>query len=172
MIPKGLFIIDAETDGLYGSFLSVAVLITDSNYNILREEYYGIKKANLHIQNEWVKTNVVPIMGEYEECADEQELLDKVWDLWIAYKDQVQAIADVVYPVEVRLFQKCVDMHPEERYFQGPYPLLDLSSLLYAKGYDPLVERKTLLKEPEIVKQHNALDDVRMTLEIYKELMI
>lgn len=172
MIPKGLFIIDAETDGLYGSFLSVAVLITDSNYNILREEYYGIENAKLQVQSEWVKANVIPILGEYEACANEQELLEKVWALWIAYQDQVYAIADVAYPVEMRLFQKCVDRCPEERNFQGPYPLLDLSSLLFAKGVDPLAERKTLLKTLKNMQQHNSLEDVRMTLEIYKKLVI
>ena len=44
MQTKFLFI-DAETDGLYGSFLTVGLVVTDDAGNMIEKAYYGIKKS-------------------------------------------------------------------------------------------------------------------------------
>ena len=41
---KTLFFIDAETDGLYGAFISVAIVVLDPECNEIERHYLGIKK--------------------------------------------------------------------------------------------------------------------------------
>ena len=50
MQTKFLFI-DAETDGLYGSFLTVGLVVTDDAGNMIEKAYYGIKKENMMISS-------------------------------------------------------------------------------------------------------------------------
>ena len=176
---KKLFFIDAETDGLHGPFISVAIIVTDAECNEIDRKYFGIKKDNLKILDKWTMEHVVPYLGDYEECLDENELLDAFWIEWTKYKDEARAVGDVVFPVEARLFQKCIDKNKLDRCFQGPFPLLDISNMLYANGVNPLIERSLYLKEHNIILdvnnsnfdvQHNALYDVRVMIEVYKYL--
>ena len=148
MQTKFLFI-DAETDGLYGSFLTVGLVVTDDAGNMIEKAYYGIKKENMMISDVWTRENVFPVLGDYEACEDEAELLEKVWAFWMKYREEAYAAADVMYPVESRLFMKCVMNNESERKYLGPFPMLDLSSLLMAAGYDPLIDRAELLDEDE-----------------------
>ncbi len=57
MQTKFLFI-DAETDGLYGSFLTVGLVVTDDAGNMIEKAYYGIKKENMMISDVWTRENV------------------------------------------------------------------------------------------------------------------
>lgn len=167
---KNLLFVDAETDGLYGTFISVAVVVTDANANEIERFYYGINKKNLKVTDAWTREHVLPILGDYEECEDETELLEKVWAVWEHYRADAYAVADVIYPVEARLFSKCVMNDMERRMFAAPYPLIDLSSLLLAKGIDPNISRDELVGSTDWV-EHNAMSDVETSIKIYKKIM-
>ena len=143
MQTKFLFI-DAETDGLYGSFLTVGLVVTDDAGNMIEKAYYGIKKENMMISDGWTRENVFPVLGDYEACEDEAELLEKVWAFWMKYREDAYAAADVMYPVESRLFMKCVMNNAE---------LLD-------------EDEKRMMAN----KTHNALNDAEMTAAIWFKL--
>lgn len=163
--------IDAETDGLYGPFISVAMIVLDRNGNEESSFYGGIANPINFVNNQWVKENVLPIMGEYEHFSDENSLLCAVWNFWKRYTNNAYMIGDVIHPVESRLMTKCLQLFGENE-FEGPFPMLDLASILYAKGIDPLIDRKQLLNTDKIdLKQHNPLDDVRITMKIWKNLI-
>ena len=172
-----LFFIDAETDGLYGAILSVAVIITDINCNELKRAYYGIRRTKLAAANEWTRENVVPVLGEYTEFDSEPELLEAVWSLWEELDGSAYAIGDVIYPVEAGLFRKCIELNPEDRYYKGPFPLLDISTVRYCKGLDPAgvgsaASADALSESSERSKaRHNALYDVETMIREYKSLM-
>lgn len=167
---KKLFLVDAESDGLYGKILTVAGMVLDEKGGEIERFYYGIQKENMQVENEWVRENVVPRLGEYTPFSSEEDMLEAFWKKWMEYQKDAYAIADVVYPVECRLFQKCVELNPEERSFSAPYPLLDLSSILYAKGMDPLCERTKLSGMIQNTIQHNALFDIEMAVAIWRRL--
>lgn len=167
---SNFFFVDAETDGLYGPFISIAVIVVNSQYQELERHYWGICREQLKVETQWVKDNVLPVMGQYEPCQNEEELLSKFWSVWERNSENTYGIADVCFPVEARLFEKCIRSDINDRMQKGPYPLIDLSSVLLAKGIDPLVDRKSLQKGKG-AKQHNALNDVEMTIEIWKEVM-
>lgn len=166
-VNKNIIFIDAETDGLYGKFISVAMLVADSVGNETDRLYVGIRKELLNAQNDWVKENVIPILGNYAEYDTESELLEAVWSFWIKHRDNSYCIADVTYPVECHLFEKCVSVDIENRNQLAPFPLMDLSSMLYAKGINPLTDRLELSKSYKTM--HNAMNDIEMSLEIWKK---
>lgn len=169
-MKKNLFFIDAEADGLYGTFLTVGIYVISENGKELERAYYGIKRDNMHVSEPWVRENVLPILGEYEECEDEEELLERVWYFWEKYCENAYAVADVQYPVECRLFEKCVQKDLQNRMNKAPFPLLDVSSVLWANGVDPLKERKELLQDGHGAL-HNALDDAMMSAKIIRKLL-
>lgn len=166
-----LFFIDAETDGLYGAFISAAVVVTDENCQELERKYWGVDIQPADVKSEWVRKNVLPVMGKYEKCRDEQDLLTHVWKLWMQYQESAYAIGDVIFPVEVRLFSKCVEQNCKEREYMGPLPLIDMSSILLAKGIDPMTERKNLVSDIDQGYEHNALYDVETMIELWKKYM-
>ncbi len=162
--------IDAETDGLYGPFLSIAAITCDEKGNEESIFYARRKLMAEEIQEEWVKEHVVPYLNASIVFETELELLQAFWEYYRSYKDCV-CIGDVIYPVEIRIFEQNVMQNLEERKFQAPYPFLDLSSMLYAKQIDPNIERSKLVDTSNFMA-HNALDDVRISIAIWKKYII
>ena len=169
MLQKFLFV-DAETNGLYGEFITVAMIVTNKDGEELDRFYEGIRIESKESYLPWVRENVLPYLGEYHIRETEEELLKSVWEFWLKYKDSVYVIADIPYPVEARLFTRCVEQNREKREFQGPFPLMDFSSMLFIKGIDPLVERDSLLIGKREGKIHNALSDVKTMIQLWKVL--
>ena len=169
MLEKYLFV-DAETNGLYGEFITVAMIVTDENGNEIDCFYEGIKIDAKSEYTKWVIDNVLPYLGEYTVRETQEELLKEVWKFWLKWKGQVYVIADIPYPVEARLFSKCVEENVEEREFLAPFPLLDLGSMLFIKNKEPLIERDSLLQEQREGIVHNALSDVKTMIKIWKML--
>lgn len=167
-----LVFVDVESDGLYGSILTVALIATDWYGNEIERAYYGISKENMHVTQPWVMENVLPRLGEYEACESEEELLKKAWGFWMRYQTEAYAVCDVGYPVEMQFFQACVQRIEGADPMQAPFPLIDISSVLLAKGYDPLTERKNLVTGYNDSMEHNAMYDIEVTLAVWKKLMI
>ena len=164
--------IDAETDGLYGKIISVAAVVVDENGNEIKSYYHVVNYTLDDIESEWVKKNVYSILktDSIDGCVmekDEGGILQSFWEFYQENSD-ANIITDVTYPVEANLFIRMVNMDFNERMYKAPYPLMDLSSMLYAIGIDPLVTRTDLIEEKNFV-QHNAMDDVRTSIEIWKK---
>ena len=165
-----IFFVDAETDGLYGPFLSVAAMVTDQLGAEIDRFYGALYPQQVVITDPWVQENVFPSLSRAETFFEtDTALLEAFWAFWLHYREDCLCVADVPVPVEARLFAKCVAADPFVRTFQGPYPLMDLSTLLYSRGIDPDADRTNLSGLP--CKRHDALDDVRMTAAIWQKLV-
>ncbi|KIR01290.1 hypothetical protein P261_00104 [Lachnospiraceae bacterium TWA4] len=166
-MKKYYVFLDAECDGLYGRFISVAMVVIDNNGHEVDRMYKGIKKNQLlnSVESLWVRENVLPVMKEYDEVDNENELIEAVWAFWMNYQKDAYMIVDVGYPVEARLLMNCVQNDPKTRIMQAPFPLLDLSSMLYAKRQDPLMDRSRFSKDV----LHNPLTDVDISIKIWKK---
>ncbi len=163
------FFVDAESDGLYGAFLSVAAMVTDENGAELDRFYASVNVSPDQIETEWVKENVYPELKNAEAYFDtEKDLLEAFWSFWMKHRADSVCIAYVQYPVESRLFERCVMVNKEERTFLGPFPLYDLSTLLTARGFgfDEDMQVLSGLK----LKAHDAMNDVRMMAAVWKKL--
>lgn len=163
------FFIDAETDGLYGRFLSVAVLVTDECGNETEHFYGSVKIEEDTVQSAWVKENVLPHLKNAEVTFEtEYDLLEAVWQLWIKHREDSYAVSDVMYPVESRLFIECVKHNIKEREFLAPFPLLDLSTLLAARGFQWDADRQALSGMETV--PHDALNDVKMMAKTWHKI--
>ena len=161
------FFVDAETDGLYGDFLSVAVLVTD-DCGEETDRFYAAVEAP-EVRSAWVRENVLPSLTNAEELVpNEQALLERFWRFWLKHREQAVCIADVACPVEARLFAKCVEAELPQREFLGPFPIYDLATLLAARGIDFDTDRRRLSGLD--LRQHDAMDDVRMMAAIWNLL--
>lgn len=58
-----------------------------------------------------------------------------------------------------------------KRRYRAPFPLLDLSSMLYAIGIDPDMDRLMLLDEKPEGIRHNAMFDVDVSVLIWKKYL-
>lgn len=148
--------------------MTIGVIVADESGMEIDSLYIGRKFDQNEIKTQWVRENVIPVMGEYQEVETERKLLEHFWSFWMKYHENSYCIADVPFPVEYRLFERCVEAETEFRQWDAPYPLLDLSSILYAADIDPLEPRKDLIREKK--EMHNALEDVKTSLEIWKEI--
>ena len=86
------------------------------------------------------------------------ELLDAFWDFWMENKEDALCVADFGAPVEAGLFRACVELSPELRTWQGPYPMHELGTALLLAGFDPDINRRELARRPDLV-QHDPVDD-------------
>ena len=155
------FYVDAETDGLYGGFLSVAAMVTDEDGNVLRTFYTSVE--NPTVTSDWVKENVVPYLGNADkQVSSEEQLLSDFWNFWKENKESCgnEAIAYFNTPVESRLFQSCIERDVKGRQWDGPYPLLDLASVFKARGMNPDQPMSELTGMTLI--PHDARNDVNM----------
>lgn len=167
---QGLFVVDAETDGLHGEFLSVAAIVTDGDFCEKHRFYGAVRNAESIVENEWVRENVLPGIDNAEVMYDDsRQLRAAFWQFWLEHRQGRMCLADVPCPVESRLFELCAIENGARDKMLTPYPLFDLSTYLLAKGIDPLSDRQKLAGNAQLVR-HDAMDDVQMTLRIFKEI--
>ena len=170
MTASHYFFVDAETDGLYGAFLSAAALVTDGAGRELDRFYGALSPDRAAVSDPWVRENVLPSLGRAEVFFEtEAQLLEAFWAFWLRWREGCVCAADVPVPVEARLLARCVEGDPETRTCLGPFPLLDLSTLLFSRGIDPKADRLSL--SGLSLTRHDALDDVRMTAAVWRKLL-
>jgi hypothetical protein len=164
------FFVDAESDGLYGTFLSVAAMVTNEDGAELDRFYASVKISADQIQSEWVRENVYSDLKNAEAFFDtEAEMLESFWAFWMKHRTDSICIANVQYPVECRLFAQCVYTNEAERAFLGPFPFYDLSTLLVANGFAFNADMQAL--SGMNLKAHDAMNDVKMMAAVWRNLI-
>ncbi len=128
---------DLETNGLHGPAFAVGAVIMDYDGNVI-EEF----SARCDIQgevDEWVQQRVIPVIENMPVTHKSyKDLRQAFWDWYVP----AEATADYVlvshgYPVEYRFLLECQQDNIEERYWQHPFPILELSSLLIQLDQKP-----------------------------------
>ena len=130
-----VFSFDAETNGLWGKPFSIAAIVYENGEETTR--FVGrcpIKGKT----DSWVAENVLPQMEGIEETHKSyDELLADFAKFYLDNKSDADVIIHMGVPVESKVI---IDMH--SRGFigdrDGPYPLIDVSSILKAKGFNPI----------------------------------
>lgn len=169
-MKKQLFFVDAECDGLYGRFLSVAALVTDENGTELDSFYGAVKITEEEINSEWVRENVYTYLKNASVIFDsEKEMLEELWKFWLKHRENADCVSYVPYPVESRLFIACVAESTAERQLLAPFPMYDLATVLELRGhhYDSDMQ---VLSGLDLVS-HDAMNDVRMAAAVWRNLL-
>ncbi|HEY6117141.1 MAG TPA: hypothetical protein VI172_14410 [Candidatus Dormibacteraeota bacterium] len=163
--------IDAECNGLGGQAFAVAMTLSDRTGDLEQVVY---RCPIVEPVNDWVKANVLPAIDDVEEnCASYAGMLHNLREAYFPWAEDSDAITigHVVWPVEARLL---LDMYPGEDIWHGPYPLIDVASVLLAKGHNPLSVddylREHSVPAPE-GSPHHPLYDVRAAERCFRHLM-
>jgi hypothetical protein len=170
--PTYYFVFDVESVGLHGEGFSVGfVVIRPDGSEVCAACYWSDPEdANgTRTGLDWVKANCpIPMVAAPFRTA--REVRDAFWSSWQSYKDMGAVLAaDVAWPVEARFLIACIDDAPQEREWQGPYPLIDIASVRLAKGMNPLgTESRRDNETPAHDPLNDARQSARLLLEAFK----
>lgn len=155
-----LFVFDVESIGLFGEGFAVAGGVYVNG--VAKEEFCFCCPAHSaqgdQAGREWVAANV-PALGITHPRPI--ELRDAFWkEMQIArnrYPGLIVA-ADCNWPVEANFLTACVRQDLVNRTWTGPYPFVDIDSILLAGGWDPATVEKRMDDELPV---HHPLMDAR-----------
>lgn len=160
---------DLETNGLHGKAFAAAGVLMDAEGNVLNE--FTARARLTEKVDEWVKDNVLPAITDMPITHDNYEgLREAFWGWFVdAQKQADYVLVNNGYPVEYRFLLDCQQANLAERYWQHPFPILELSSLLLMAGHGS-GQSKRLLKKSLAGdyghKLHNPLDDAKLAVKL------
>lgn len=127
-VTKNLLLFDVESASLFGKAIAVGAIVADWKGNIL-EEFSLRASAPEKKSDEWVKKNVIPVLGNIPICKTGSELRTHFYDWYLKYKKSCTIWSDVNFPVETNFLAAIVADDPQ-RAFNMPFPLYDVSAYL------------------------------------------
>lgn len=170
--PNLFIVFDVESIGLHGQGFAVGwvvIEITDDGCDLL-EEYCLSCDRNYAMgaldDRNWVNENVPDLEVNVNSLP---ELRTMFWNKFQEWKAKGAAlVADCTWPVEARFLLDCVDDNPMGRKWEAPYPLYDLSSILFMVGKNPL---ETFERLEEELPKHNPLKDAKQSARLLMECL-
>lgn len=158
-------VFDVESAGLHGEGFAVAGVILENGEEIDSFCYV----APLHTvdcseeSEKWLGENVLPHLPEANRQGA-QGVRSGFWADWMHWKEQgAQLVTDCGWPVEANFLTACIADDPENRSWNGPYPLFDLPSILLAAGENPT---ETFPRLSDELPAHNPLSDARQSARV------
>jgi hypothetical protein len=138
---------DVESNGLQGTAFAVGAVLVDSKGKILDE--FQARCPLPEPVDPWVKQHVLPPMKDMPQThPDARSMRDAFWEWYKPAKARADyALACNPYPVEARFLIACQDDDLEHRYFEHPFPLLDLGTLYVQSGARSGADRDKLVAE-------------------------
>lgn len=158
--------LDVEANGLHGPAFAVGAVLITAAGEVL-DEFMARCPIEGPI-DKWVKENVLPKVSDLPEThPDASSMRESFWEWFKATKENADyVLLDNGYPVESRFLITCQQDNLDERYWQHPFPLLELSSLLIQVGIKPLAVRYKLVEDQMVgtkVMQHNPRYDAEVS---------
>lgn len=154
-------VFDVESIGLHGEGFAVGWVVVNRHGARLAE---GLLSCDPSIcsgrpeDRDWVRANIPAMKPTHGSPA---EVCSAFWVEWLRWAGQgAMLVADCAWPVEANFLSACVRLEPGGRAWTGPYPLLDLASIIWAKGGDPLELSERLADE---LPAHHPLMDARQS---------
>lgn len=163
-------VFDVESAGLHGRGFAFGYVVVDENGHEVdcggarADQPMSVSDAN----REWLDTHVTPVIEELE-LMPERALRRFFWSRWMRWKAEgAQLVTDCGWPVEANFLSECVADDIEGREWEGPYPLLDLSSVLLAAGKNPA---GTFERLPNELPAHHPIRDARQSARVLVETL-
>lgn len=122
--------LDCESNGLHGQIFAFAVAVYEDSREIDQQVWRCPIVASV---DPWVAENVIPAMVDIPEDVADYVALQAEWEEIFEFYGKPQVITHVPWPVEARFLW---DAHRDEP-FSGPFPLIDVASMLLARDHDP-----------------------------------
>jgi hypothetical protein len=156
---------DLEANGLHGEAFAVGAVVMSADGQIY-DQFVG-RTQIIGKTDEWVELNVLPAILDMEVThSSYKHLRDNFWAWFLRAKDQSEyVLVNNGYPVEYRFLIQCQEDNLNERYWDHPFPVLDLTSFLVGRG-DDVQEVKTEImsnmKEQLSGMAHHPLYDAQV----------
>jgi hypothetical protein len=172
--PPLYMVFDVESVGLHGLAYAFGYVLVDRDGNDLGSGRFSLppeKAADADEPTdkdglEWVKANAPPLEVN---CPHFHALCEAFWAAWLRNKSRgAVLVADCPWPVEARFLAECVDWALAKRFWEGPYPLIDVASVRLAAGFDPLA---TVDRLPNELPIHDPLADARQSARLLIEAL-
>lgn len=165
-----VMVFDVESVGLHGEGFAVGFVVikggmeVDSGAFGCPQSYALDDAGNLppHVSSDrqWVGENV-PDVGA---LGSPFVVRERFWNVWSTWKSKGAVLAaDCAWPVEGRFLNACVDIATDLRRWDGPYPLIEISTLLLAAGFDPMA---SFPRGENELPMHHPLADARQSARL------
>ncbi len=170
---NNVFSFDAETNGLYWEAFSLAAVVYDSKWDLLKT--FLARSPIKWDVDQWVETNVLPEMEGIEEThASYEAMLKDFAEFYKQWKNGADIVFHMGMPVESTVLKDMVEKG-EIGIFDGPYPPKDLVWYLDMVGEDPTsvdgYAKKYNLEITDYGTSHNPLYDSEVAAKVYLDLM-
>lgn len=167
---KSFFVFDVESVGLHGEAFAVGGGVYLENGAAQWEFRYHVDPDKCQGDAEgrkWISDNVPAFEAPTMRSAELMRYA--FWEQWLKAKQEgARMAADVAWPVEARFLAACIDDDPVNRMWQGPYPLIDIASVRFAAGLDPL---ETCERTESEKPAHDPLADARQSARLLAEAL-
>lgn len=173
LLTANLFVFDVECAGLHGEAYAAGYVVWNAGQEIERGTFACDPESvrGLPLDHLWIGQNI-PII-EINRSSP-RAVREALWEKWMQWKGENTVMAaDCAWPVEARFLAECVDGNVQERAFAGPYPLIEISSMLLAAGVDPMAdhERRGEMENPKHHPQKDASQSARLLWEAINVLV-
>jgi hypothetical protein len=131
-LPKIIFSVDCETNGLWGIPFSISVIVINEKKEIL--ERYFSRLPDSFVTHEYVLKNVLPSLSKSPVThADYYDFLGDFFQIWKKWSSRSVALCHMGYICEAFLWREGYNLGMIE-WNEAPYPLLDVASQLELIG--------------------------------------
>lgn len=157
---------DIESNGLHGQAFAIGALIVDNSGKVF-DEFIARVDVQEEI-DEWVAKNVLPAMDNIHVTHGSYEDMREAFWRWFvkAQEKSDYTLVSNGYPVEYRFLLDCQQADLEERYWQHPFPIIDVTSLLLTLREFGEPSKQEILRKVQKngnFKTHNPYDDAKVT---------
>lgn len=166
-MEKLFMVFDVESIGLHGEGFAYGFTVIDGDgaeldsglYSCPTNSAYGYSDDDRKWVSQFCKPETFPTTNLSPHGIRNRFMHD-----WTHWKNKGATLwADCAWPVEAGFLIQCVKDRLNDNQHSGPYPLFDISTLLFAKGFDPLANYGRL---PSELPAHNPLNDARQSARI------
>jgi hypothetical protein len=169
--PSTLFVLDVESIGLRGEGFAAGFVVMHEDGRILTERLLSCSPDDAGSWDDgvdsraWVRENCPALDPQFAKPRDLRTAFWRESAVW--QSAGATMLADCPYPVEFYFIEQCIADN-RERTRQAPYPLLDVASVLYAAGMDPV---GTFERKPAELPKHDPLADARQSARLLLEAL-
>lgn len=162
---------DLESNGLHGPVFATGAVVMDGAGKVYDE--FTARCPIVGDTDEWVKENVLPAITDMPITnKDYKEIRQAFWSWYIKNepKSDYVLVANG-YPVEYRFLIQCQEDDIENRYWQHPFPILDLTSLVVQAGKEGARQAKGIKRSGDF-SHHHPLHDAIMTAKVAFKVLL
>lgn len=165
---------DLETNGLHGQVFAAGGVVVNAQNQVV-DQFSGRTNIQGPVDT-WVQENVLPAIADMPvDYQSYEQLREAFWKWFLSAKENSDyVVVNNGYPIEYKFLLDCQNVNIEERYWDHPFPILDLTSLLLQIGQYSNSDKQQFMKEflTQFTRQvHHPVQDATITaLAAFKAL--